>query len=57
MKTKTVYWGVFAGAVALLLALSVLPPLPKQKARAARVSGVNNISSITLVLTNPPASR
>ena len=49
MIIKKPHWGVLAAVafIVLLLAASALPPLPKTKAQASRISGVNNDSSFS----------
>jgi len=58
MKNKKPQWGILAllALIALLLAAIVLPPLPRPKARASRITGVNNISSFAMTIpsTNTP---
>lgn len=60
MNNKKPQWGIVAllALIALLLAAFVLPPLPKPKARASRITGVNNIWSVTMTIpnTNAPPS-
>jgi asparagine N-glycosylation enzyme membrane subunit Stt3 len=52
MKNKKLQWGIVAllTVVALLLAAVVLPPLPKPKARASRISAVNHVASVSMTL-------
>ena len=58
MKNKKTRWGVLAlvAFIALLLAAYVLPPLSKPKARASRITRVNNISSFSMTSTNALAA-
>jgi len=52
MKSKNAVWGILVAVIALLLAACLLPPIPRFKARASRVTGVNNISSFSATGTN-----
>ena len=50
MRNKIAIWVVLAvmGIIVLLL----LPPLHPPKARAQRITAVNNVHSVSLVITN-----
>jgi hypothetical protein len=52
MKNKKQQWGVLALVtfITLLLVAYVLPPLPKPKARASRISAVNHVASVSVTL-------
>ncbi len=59
VKQKTAIWVVLA--VLGIIVLALLPPvtLRSPKAHANRITGVNNVRSVTLTLTNvsaPPGS-
>jgi hypothetical protein len=58
MENNETNWGALAliACFALLLAALLLPPLPKAKARALRIQGVNTIPSafVTTPSTNAP---
>jgi len=58
MKSKKTHWAILAlvAFTALILAAYVLPPLPKTKARASRITTVNNISSFSKTSANAPAT-
>jgi len=58
MKSKKPHCTILAlvAFIALLLAAYVLPPLPKPKARASRITTVNNISSFSMTSTNALAT-
>jgi len=53
MKTK------LAVIIGLILAVLVLPPVPRSKTRASRIHSVNTVSSAAVVLpiTNAPPSH
>lgn len=53
MKDKTTTWGVLTVIGIILLVLVALPPVHRTKARAQRISGVNNFSAVSLTMTNP----
>jgi hypothetical protein len=55
MKNRAAIWGVIA--VILFIALVLLPPLRTglPKARAQRISTVNNVSSVSMTLTSTNA--
>ena len=54
MKRKKPRWLMLAllALLALPLAALILPPLPKPKVRASRITGVNNISSFAMTAPN-----
>ena len=51
MRNKLAIWGVLAAIVVIALAF-LSPPIPRAKARAQRVSAVNNVAVVSLTLTN-----
>jgi hypothetical protein len=53
-RHKTAIWGV-AAVIAFVGLAFLSPPIPRTKARASRVSGVNNVRSVSLVITNTSA--
>jgi hypothetical protein len=53
MEDKKLHRGVRVLAlvfIALLLATFILPPLPKPKARASRISTVNHLASVSMMI-------
>jgi len=57
MRNRVAIWAALV-AVGFIALAFLLPPIPPPKARASRVSGVNNVRSVTLTLTptNAPPS-
>jgi hypothetical protein len=56
MKSGNRRWVLLVAIIAPLLAALVLRPLPKPKARASRISAVNNVARVSLTIpgTNAP---
>jgi hypothetical protein len=52
MRNRTAIRVVLAALGFITLASLLLKPIPPVKARASRISGVNSVHSVTLVLTN-----
>jgi hypothetical protein len=55
MKHRTAIYVVLAVFGFIVLASMALKPIRPPKARASRISGVNNVSSVSLTLTNASA--
>ena len=55
MKNKNRFWGVLVVIIVLLLAALLLPPLPKAKARASRIQGVNHLASVSIAMPSTNA--
>ena len=51
MRNKTAHWGVLA-VIAFIALLFLARPIPPPKARAQHIMGVNNVRSVSLVITN-----
>ena len=51
MRKKAAIWAALV-AIGFIALAFLAPPIPPPKARASRVSGVNNVRSVTLTLTN-----
>ena len=47
---------VLAGVAFLVVALALIKPFPPPKARAQRISTVNRVSTVSLILTKTNAS-
>ena len=56
MRKKVAIWAALA-AIGIIALGFLLPPIPPTKARAGRISGVNNVRSVTLALTNTNAPK
>jgi hypothetical protein len=54
MRTKAAFWGMLAVIGFIELAF-LLPPIPRVKTQASRVSGVNVVRSVSMTLTNTNA--
>jgi hypothetical protein len=55
MRNKAAIWAMLAVIGVIALAFLLGKPIPPAKARATRITAVNNLSSITLTLTNTNA--
>jgi len=55
MNSKTAFGRVLAMIGIIGALLLVLRPIPRAKARAQRISAVNNVSVVSLTLTNTNA--
>ena len=57
MKDKKMHWGVVAlvTSIVLFLGAYVLPPLPKAKARASRISTVNHVARVAVTIPSTNA--
>jgi hypothetical protein len=51
MRDKPSIWWVLA-VVGIIALLFLARPIPPTKARAQRISAVNNISAVSLIMTN-----